>query len=100
MSEYNNFLMKHTCPKGKNPTHTRIGSKDHHIYGGSYIIEGKDLEVFYPLYYDYVFVKGNKEYLTEKQPDEAPLYVDFDFRYCYDVEKLHIISAANLLQLI
>jgi hypothetical protein len=79
--------MKHTCPKGKSPTHTRIGSKDHNIYGGSYIIEGKDLDVFYPLYYDYVFVKGNKEYLTEKQPDEAPLYVDFDFRFCYDVEK-------------
>ena len=87
MTDYNNFLMKHICPKGKTPTHTRIGSKDHNIYGGSYIIEGKDLDVFYPLYYDYVFNKGNKEYLTEKQTEDAPLYVDFDFRYCYDVEK-------------
>jgi hypothetical protein len=79
--------MKHTCPKGKNPTHTRIGSKDHNIYGGSYIIEGDDLNKFYDLYYDYVFNKGNKEYLTEKQIDDGLLCVDLDFRYCYEIEQ-------------
>jgi P4 family phage/plasmid primase-like protien len=38
------------------------------------------------LYYEHIFVKNRKEYLTEKQLDEcAPLLVDFDFRYDHSV---------------
>jgi hypothetical protein len=35
---------------------------------------------FYALYYDYVFVKGYKEYLIETQ-NENSMAVDLDFRY-------------------
>jgi len=87
------FLSKHSAKvteKNSTPTiitHTRIGSKDLNIYGGSYIIPQESLQEFYRLYYDHVFVKKKKEYLTEKQLEKkSPLLVDFDFRYSYDVE--------------
>jgi P4 family phage/plasmid primase-like protien len=68
-------------------THTRIPDKDLNIYGGAYIIPQESLKEFYSLYYDYVFVKKKKEYLTEKQVEKKnALLVDFDFRYSYDVE--------------
>ena len=45
------------------------------------------MKSFYSLYYDNVFVKKRKEYLTEKQLETGgPMAVDFDFRYNYDVE--------------
>ena len=83
------FLIKHNAKNDKNisPTHTRIGDKDLNIYAGSYIIPKEDLSIFYSLYYDHVFVKKKKEYLTEKQFDNnCPMAIDFDFRYNYDVE--------------
>ena len=68
-------------------THTRIPDKDLNIYPGSYIIPQESLPEFYRLYYDHVFVKKKKEYLTEKQlENKNSLLVDFDFRYNYDVE--------------
>ena len=59
------------------------------IYHGSYVIPKDDLATFYKLYYESVFEKNRKEYLTERQMDNgsSPLAVDFDFRYDYDVEK-------------
>jgi P4 family phage/plasmid primase-like protien len=87
--DLNEFLAKHNAKNDKNltPTHTRIGDKELNIYPGSYIIPKEDLNTFYGLYYDYVFVKKRKEYLTEKQlEDNCPMVVDFDFRYNYDVE--------------
>jgi P4 family phage/plasmid primase-like protien len=83
------FLIKHNAKNDKNisPTHTRIGDKELNIYAGSYIIPKEDLQTFYALYYDHVFVKKKKEYLTEKQLDKNGIMaVDFDFRYSYDVE--------------
>ncbi len=93
MSHYtdlNDFLAKHAAnksAKGTSHTHTRIGDKAN-IHGGSYIIPKEDLDTFYRLYYDHVFVKKRKEYLTEKQfeDDDSVMPVDFDFRYNYDVE--------------
>jgi len=84
------FLAKHNAKEEKNVpiTHTRIGSKDLNVYGGSYIIPKEDLETFYHLYYDHIFIKKKKEYLTEVQLNNGsePLLVDLDFRYNYDVE--------------
>lgn len=75
----------------KNITHTRIGEQKLNIYGGSYTIESTELELFYRLYYEHIFVKERKEYLTEKQLDNnGPLLVDFDFRYDFSVtQRIH-----------
>ena len=82
------FLVKHSAKgnTGATITHTRIGDKDSAIYGGAYVIPKEDLSLFHTLYYDHVFVKKNKEYLTEKQIENGPLVVDFDFRYNHDVD--------------
>ena len=83
------FLVKHSAKgatAGTPITHTRIGDQNSNIYGGSYIIPNEELPVFYSLYYDNVFIKKNKEYLTERQLENGPLAVDFDFRYSYDVD--------------
>ena len=83
------FLAKHNAKGDKSLpiTHTRIGDKDLNIFAGSYSIPKEDLKVFHSLYYDNVFVKKRKEYLTEKQLENVgPMAVDFDFRYNYDVD--------------
>ena len=87
-----------TTSTSKTHTHTRIPDKDANIFGASYIIPQESLQEFYKLYYDHIFVKKKKEYLTEKQLEKTnPILVDFDFRYNYDVEtrqhtKEHIID--------
>jgi hypothetical protein len=88
-TDLNEFLAKHCANNNSNSdkiiTHTRIPDKKLNIYGGSYIIPKEELPIFYNLYYDYVFVKKKKEYLTEKQLEsKGPMAVDFDFRYIYD----------------
>ena len=88
-TDLNEFLAKHCANNNNNSdkiiTHTRIPDKKLNIYGGSYIIPKEELPIFYNLYYDYVFVKKKKEYLTEKQLEsKSPMAVDFDFRYVYD----------------
>ena len=89
MNQYSgltDFLIKHN---GKNTqgvlTHTRIGDNDK-IYGGSYCIPPEELPAFYQLYCDHIFVKGQREYLTEKQIENGPLLVDLDFRYNHEVD--------------
>jgi P4 family phage/plasmid primase-like protien len=89
--DLNEFLAKHSSKNenGENKmTHTRIPSKELNVYGGSYIIPKEDLHTFYQLYYEHIFVKKRKEYLTEKQTEGCAnaMAVDFDFRYSYDVE--------------
>ena len=85
------FLAKHNAKNetnGTTITHTRIGDKELNIYGGSYCIPNEELELFYKLYYDYIFNQKKKEYLTEKQLETGGcMAVDFDFRYSYDVEE-------------
>ena len=88
--DYNEFMAKHSAkPENKQTiTHTRIPDKCLNIYGGSYIIPTEMLQIFHNLYYDHVFVKKNKEYLTEKQDNEngKTMAVDFDFRYSHDID--------------
>jgi P4 family phage/plasmid primase-like protien len=87
--DLNEFLAKHSAKneKGQICTHTRIPDKESNIYPGSYIIPKEDKEQFYKLYYESIFEKKKREYLTERQLDEGgPMAVDFDFRYSYDVE--------------
>jgi P4 family phage/plasmid primase-like protien len=90
--DLNEFLAKHSAKNEQRVgdsigfTHTRIGDKESNIYAGSYIIPKEELTTFYGLYYDSIFVKKRKEYLTERQLENGgPLAVDFDFRYHYDV---------------
>ena len=84
------FLASHSA-KGdgktkKDVTHTRIGNEKLNVYGGSYSIPKEELDTFHRLYYEHIFVKNRKEYLTEKQLDgNGPILVDFDFRYDYSV---------------
>ena len=103
MSYLSEFLFKHNASKlDKTPTHTRIGSHDLNIHGGSFRIEEAELSIFYQLYHEHVFVKNNKEYLTEKQLENAgPILVDFDFRYEYSVTERphnegHVIDIVQL----
>ena len=82
------FLAKHNAKNDNTNvglTHTRIPNKELNVYGGSFVIPKEELSTFWKLYYDYVFIKKKKEYLTEKQLEVGPILVDFDFRYKYDV---------------
>ena len=90
--DLNEFLAKHSAKNEQKPgdaisfTHTRIPDKEQNIYPGAYVIPKDELSIFYSLYYDSIFIKKRKEYLTEKQLETGgPMAVDFDFRYNYDV---------------
>ena len=92
--DLNEFLAKHSAKnvsdiksgENINYTHTRIPDKTLNIYPGSYIIPKEELSTFYSLYYDKIFIKKHKEYLTERQLEcGGPMAVDFDFRYSHDV---------------
>jgi len=108
--DLNEFLAKHSSKNvdktdfshatNHTHTHTRIPDKDLNIYPGSYIIPQENLQEFYTFYYEHVFVKKKKEYLTEKQLEKKnPLLVDFDFRYNHVVEtRQH--SKENILDMI
>lgn len=94
------FLFNHTA-KNTPITHTRIGDKHSNIYGGSFSIHPDNLDEFYKAYYQHIFVKGNKEYLTEKQSGLC-IAIDFDFRYDYSInERQHGVEEhTNLLQMV
>ena len=91
------FLAKHSAKNTANNsgtisiTHTRIPDKEYNIYAGSYIIPDEELETFYSLYYNHIFEKKCKEYLTEKQLESGgPMVVDMDFRYEHSIiERQH-----------
>jgi P4 family phage/plasmid primase-like protien len=84
--DLNEFLAKHSTKGDACYTHTRIPDKELNIYAGSYTIPSEELSTFYGLYYEKIFEKKQKEYLTEKQLESGgPIAVDFDFRYNYDV---------------
>ena len=65
---------------GNKITHTKIGSKEHNIFGASYTINNND--EFLNYYFKQLKLGGNF-YLTEKQldSDDRMLVVDLDFRY-------------------
>ncbi len=81
---FKTFLKNHSADakNGKPITHTRIKDAELGIHGGAYHIPEQDLPEYWKLYYDHVFVKGNKEYMTEVQNrDVGKMYLDFDFKY-------------------
>ncbi len=87
-TDFSEFISEHNAKKmDKDMTHTRIADQNLNIYGGCYHIDPDELPTFYRLYYEHVFVKGRKEYLTEKQLQSGtgPILIDFDFRYDYGV---------------
>ena len=95
-TDLSDFLTKHNAKNVQNSasdkeiSHTRIASPELNIYGGCFNITAEELPLFYKLYYENVFVRGRKEYLTEKQLTSSgtgPLLVDFDFRYDISVVK-------------
>ena len=96
------FLKNCKAEKGKEFTHTKIGSKENKIFGGVFNISDDNGDTFWELYYKSVFEEGNKEYLTEKQLiEDGPLLVDVDLRYNSDIKsrqhtKEHIIDLVYL----
>ena len=95
MSSLAVFLNKYRFDKSKpnaTITHTRIGNKEIEVFGGCFDIPKDKMDRFYELYYDAVFVKGNKEYLTEKQNENnGMMYVDLDFNYS-SLERHHSVD--------
>ena len=84
-----------TTTEQKINTHTRMFHQEP-LYAGSFYIPPEDRDLFLKLYYDFVFVKNNSEYLTERHSDPntpyeySPIVIDIDFRYDYSVmERLH-----------
>ena len=83
-SNLSKYLQEHEHKRSpdKECTHTRIGSKDSGIYAGAYHIPETDWKNFMQTYYQNVIVKGQLEYLTEKQlVENGPIMLDFDFKY-------------------
>ena len=101
-NQLSNYLANFKAEKNDNITHTRIGDKKLNIYGGSYNIPEKNHLEFMELYYNWVVVAGNEEYLTEKQDrNEGVIALDFDFRYDTSIKTRqhnedHIIDALML----
>ena len=80
------YLKSKTC-NGNPSTNTRIGDKKSNISGGNYHIPDNEYYKFLNCYYDHVFVKGNMEYLTEKQLiDKGPKMIDIDLHYSTDIK--------------
>uniref|UniRef100_A0A6C0IC96 SF3 helicase domain-containing protein n=1 Tax=viral metagenome TaxID=1070528 RepID=A0A6C0IC96_9ZZZZ len=72
-------------------TNTRIADKSSGISGGTYHIPDPEYNDFIKLYYNEIYVKGQAEYLTEKQlTTGGPIVVDVDLRYDYEItERKH-----------
>jgi len=98
------FLSKHKIQKKdetRSPTHTRIGDKSLEIFPGSYFIDESETDIFYELYYKKVFQDKRPEFLTEKQSNNGPILVDFDFKFSINVDSRlytldHIMDILNL----
>ena len=102
ISAFEQYLKHHTTSKGDPYTHTKIGDPKLNIFPGSYNVP-PDVEAdFIKKYYQYVFVHGKQEYLTEKQLIEnGPIVVDIDLRYDASVgtkqhTEDHIVDAVML----
>ena len=104
MSAYELFLKVHTISKGDNKisTHTRIGDKNAKIYGGNYHIPDEKYEEFMKLYFNTIYTKNKKEFLTEAQLENGVLAIDIDFRFPFEtteryITKTHIDKFINVL---
>lgn len=109
----NTFLKKFVTKDKNNITHTRIGDKNLAIFPGKYSIPDSELKEFYKIYYEHVFVKENKEFLTEVQnKNNNPILIDLDFRYdvktktrqhtsshTFDIIELYINEINNITEI-
>ena len=94
------FLKLNISNKNKSITHTRIGDKKLDIYGGSYNINDNQIDEFWELYYEYVFINNQQEYLTERQLiEDGPLLVDLDLRFDNSI-KTRQHTKENIIDLI
>lgn len=112
MSSLTQYLTKYKISKSKKDdndndskiTHTRIPDSSNKITGGAYCIPEDEVHNLYNLLYNELFVKGNKEYLTESQLRDnngcdRPLVIDFDFHYDSQIsERQH--DKDNILEII
>lgn len=92
------FLSKHYKDENHKgvQTHTKIRNDDYNVKGGSYSIAPEELPEFFYWYHQHIFINKQPGYLTEKQIENGPLLVDFDFRYSYDVEtRMHDETHVN-----
>ena len=101
MTTLNEFLYKHTAKNKDSITHTRIGDPKKNIFPGKYSIPPDKTEQFYKLYYNEIFEKNRKDYITEKQNNIGPILVDLDFRYNTTIEERqhnsdHILDIVEL----
>ena len=93
MPSLSDFLKEHhranEDPARKQPpTHTRIKSIEHNVFGGAFTISDEELPIFWQTYKDHVFTKKRHEHLTERQREEdGPILVDFDLKYPSTVDK-------------
>ena len=78
------FMKKHLTYETQDATHTKIGSREHYVFGGKYNIPPEDLDEFYELYYNHIFNNNNPGYYTEKQNNDI-VAIDLDFRYKIDI---------------
>lgn len=86
---FDEYLKTFSAPKGTSEslTHTRIGDQKLNIYGGAYLIPDEKQSEFFKKYYEHVFLKGNHEFLTEKQLiEEGPILIDIDMHYNANIE--------------
>jgi len=81
MTFLSDFLSQHVTKNKTIVTHTRIPETSLGIRGSAYHIPREELSTFYELYQSHVIERGNKEYLTELQPEVGTLAIDLDFRY-------------------
>ena len=86
-TDLNEFLKMCRRKEGQDYTHTKIGDPNKGIRGGSYVIDKSKEELFLDLYYNEVFVKNRKCYLTERHIDKGPITIDLDFRFKGEVER-------------
>lgn len=74
------FLKGHECPKGAPFTHSRIPGNG--LKGCTYHIPEDELETFMKVYYEDVFVRGNRQSLLEANSQPySHLRVDLDFKF-------------------
>lgn len=91
--EIDKCLSIYKTTKGEQYTHTKIGDNKLNIYGGTYCIPNENVNEFYNVYKDYVLRQNKESYLTEKQLENGPILIDFDFRYDPSIEtKQHNID--------
>jgi P4 family phage/plasmid primase-like protien len=84
---FDSYLKTKHAAKSTDHTHTRIGSKDLHVAGGSYVIPLDEQDSFLGRYYEKVWGRGIPEYLTERQQlRDGPVLVDIDLRYSTEIE--------------